>query len=299
MVLRLLLHRFHVLPQKLPASSILSSVFLSQLHPTFSLRPHCYIHDEPSTSSSSQSQSHSQSVVRTICSLVCQSYYQQTHVRFTPPKLHLPLDTESLTHDQAITVVASLADEAGSMVALSFLYWAIGFPKFRHFMRLYIVSATALIGNKNLERANEVMQCMVMNFAENGKLKEAVNMVVEMQNQGLVLSTQTLNCVLDVTVGMGLVEIAENMFVEMCQRGVSPDCVSFKLMVVACYNMGRVLEAERWLNAMVERGFIVDNATCTLIIDAFCQKGYVNRVVGYFWKMVEMGRWLRWVWHRM
>ena len=128
MVTHFLLHRFHGLHQKLPASSILSSVFLSQIHSTFSLRTHCYTPDQHFTSSSSQSQSQfqsqsqSQPVVRTICSLVCQSVYQKTHIRFTPPKLLPQLDSDSLTHDRAITVVASLADEAGSMVALSFLY---------------------------------------------------------------------------------------------------------------------------------------------------------------------------------
>ena len=99
------------------------------------------------------------------------------------------------------------------------MYWAIGFPKFRHFMRLYIVSATALIGNKNLERANEVLQRMVKNFAEAGKLKEAVDMVVEMQNQGLVLSTQTMNCVLDATLELGLIELAENVLMKCAREG--------------------------------------------------------------------------------
>jgi hypothetical protein len=82
-------------------------------------------------------------------------------VRISPTKLNLQQDADLLTQEQAITVVASLAAEEGSMVALSFFYRAIGFAKFRHFMRLYIVCATSLIGNGNMERAHEVMQCLM------------------------------------------------------------------------------------------------------------------------------------------
>lgn len=101
--------------------------------------------------------------------------------------MKLPIDSEYLTQEQAITVVASLADEGGSMLALSFFYWAIGYYKFRHFMRLYIVLAMYLIKNGNFERAHELMHFMLRNFGEIVTLKEATDMVFEMQNQGLVL----------------------------------------------------------------------------------------------------------------
>ncbi|KAJ6869522.1 hypothetical protein NC651_034302 [Populus alba x Populus x berolinensis] len=221
-----------------------------------------------------------QSLVRSICSLVCESYSQQTqHVRLLQsPSLNLSVNPDSLTHEQAITVVASLASEAGSMVALSFFNWAIGFPKFRYFMRFYIVCATSLIGNENFERAHEVMDCMVRVFAEIGRFKEAVNMVIEMENHGLVLTVRTLNCVTGVAGEMGLVDYAENVFDEMRVRGVCPDSVSYKLMAIAYCRMGRISDTDRWLKDMVRRGFVVDNATCTLMISTFCEKGFANKL---------------------
>ncbi|CDY51889.1 BnaC01g41300D [Brassica napus] len=100
----------------------------------------------------------SQSLVKSICSLVCHTYLRQTHVTLSPHRINLDLDANSLTHEQAITVVASLASEAGSMVALCFFHWSLGFEKFRHFMRLYLVTADSLIANGNLEKAHEVMR---------------------------------------------------------------------------------------------------------------------------------------------
>ncbi|XP_058001191.1 pentatricopeptide repeat-containing protein At4g19890-like [Hevea brasiliensis] len=71
---------------------------------------------------------------------------------------------------KVITEVASLAEEAGSMVALGFFNLAIAFAKFRHFMRLFIVCATSLIGNGSFDRAREAMRIMDRSFAEIGRL---------------------------------------------------------------------------------------------------------------------------------
>lgn len=87
----------------------------------------------------------------------------------SPPSLDLQLNTYSLTHEHNIAVVASLASEAGWMMALSFFCWAIGFAKFIHFMRLYMVCAVALIGNGNIKRVHKMMQCMVRIFTEIGR----------------------------------------------------------------------------------------------------------------------------------
>ncbi|KAL3654584.1 hypothetical protein CASFOL_001569 [Castilleja foliolosa] len=254
-----------------------------------SVRPFCQM---PSINNYSLSVSPSTAIKR-ACFWVCESYYNQqrkpSHLNPTHSLLNLPIDSDFLSPDQAITVVASLAEEEGSMVALSFFYWAIGFPKFRHFMRFYIISATCLIKNGNFERTHEVLRCMVRNFSEIGMLKEAVYMVLEMQSQGLVLTAHTLNCVLSVVNGTGCFEMAETVFDEMLQRGVVPDPYSFKSMAVIYCRLGMISDSERWLSSMLSRGFLVDNATCSLIIVAFCKKGFVNRAVWLFNKMVGMG----------
>ena len=84
-----------------------------------------------------------------------------------------------MTDEQAIFIVAFLANEVGPMVALSLFNWVLEISKFRPFMRLYIVTAT-LIKNGNFDQDNEVMQCQIRNFAEVGRLNEAVGMVFEM-----------------------------------------------------------------------------------------------------------------------
>ncbi|KAG6402117.1 hypothetical protein SASPL_138990 [Salvia splendens] len=232
-------------------------------------------------------------VIKRVCFWVCDSYYNQqkksTHSDSTRPLLNLPIDADSLTADQAITVIASLADEAGSMVALSFFHWAIGFAKFKHCMRFYIVAASCLIKNGNFERTHEVLRYMLWNFAEVGMLKESIDMVLELRSHGLVLSSHTLNCALSVVNGMGCFEIAQNVFDEMCERGVIPDAYSFESMVVAYCRAGRVSDADRWLSDMLSRGFLVDKATCSLILNMLCANGRVNRALWVFNKMVEIG----------
>ncbi|CAI9112849.1 OLC1v1013346C1 [Oldenlandia corymbosa var. corymbosa] len=219
----------------------------------------------------------------TITSLVQESYNQQqqqrTHFSFWPAffKRNFPVKENSdlLTPEEAITVAASLTNTEGSMVALGFFYWAIELPKFRHFMRFYLVLVICLMRNGNSERANEVMHYMVRNFWEVGLLKEAVDMVFEMQNQGLVLSVHTLNCVLNVAVEMSWLDLAEDVFDEMCKRGVSPNSCSFESMVVGYCRLKRVMEADRWLVAMLERGYLVDNAT------------YLRQALAFLTKMVK------------
>ncbi|KAG7542187.1 Pentatricopeptide repeat [Arabidopsis thaliana x Arabidopsis arenosa] len=240
-------------------------------------------------SSSSPSSSPSQSLVKSVCSLVYNSYLRQNHVIQSPHRVNLDFDANSLTHEQAITVVASLASESGSMVALCFFYWAVGFKKFRHFMRLYLVTADSLIANGNLQKAHEVMRCMLRNFSEIGRLNEAVGMVMDMQNQGLSPSSITMNRVLEIAIESGLIEYAENVFDEMSVRGVCPDSSSFKVMVIGCFRDGKIQEADRWLSGMIQRGFIPDNATCTLILSALCENGLVNRAIWYFRKMIDLG----------
>ncbi|CAI9112400.1 OLC1v1012848C1 [Oldenlandia corymbosa var. corymbosa] len=244
-----------------------------------------------------QSSPNLNSVVQTITSLVQESYNQQqqqrAHFSFWPAffKRNFPVEENSdlLTPEEAITVAASLANTDGSMVALGFFYWAIELPKFRHFMRFYLVLVMCLMKNGNSERANEVMHCMVRNFGEVGLLKEAVDMVFEMQNQGLVLSVHTLNCVLNVALEISWLDLAENVFDEMCKRGVSPNSCSFESMVVGYCRLKRVMEADRWLVAMLERGYLVDNATCTLVMDVFCETDCINRALWIFGTLCDIG----------
>ncbi|KAK3430327.1 hypothetical protein EUGRSUZ_E01870, partial [Eucalyptus grandis] len=161
------------------------------------------------------------------------------------------------------------------MVALSFFHWAIGSDNFRHFMRFYIVCAASLIGNGNSERANEVMQCLVKSFAEIGRLKEAIDMALEMQKQGLVPTTRLMNFAMEVAIGRGFLDYAQNVFDYLSERGVCPDPNSYKLMVVAYCRMGSILEADAWLRKLIDRDFVIDNATLTLITNSFCEKGFM------------------------
>ncbi|KAI3798484.1 hypothetical protein L1987_33761 [Smallanthus sonchifolius] len=237
----------------------------------------------------SPSPSSSKSVVRTVCSLVCQSYYQQqTHFKSSPTHLNLPIASDFITPEEAITVVGSLTDDAGSMVALSFFYWAIRFPRFRHFMRFYVVAATSLIENSNLERAHEVVRCMVRNRGEIGRLKEAVSMIIELRNQGLDPCTQTLNCVVTVATETASIDLARKVFEEMCERGALPDSSTFKVFITSYCRINQISQVDQWLTAMLDKGFVLDNATSTLVLSAFSETGgWTDKAFRLFLKLVR------------
>ncbi|KAI3710993.1 hypothetical protein L2E82_40794 [Cichorium intybus] len=172
---------------------------------------------------------------------------------------------------------------AGSMVALSFFYWAIGFAKFRHFMRFYVVTATSLIENGNSERAHEVMRCMVRNLAEIGRLKEAVSMVIEMRNQGLEPCTQTLNCLIGVAIEMSSIELARKVFVEMSERGALPDSCTFKILTISYCKSNEISHLVR------SESYKPNVLTYTAMITGYCKEGKVNRAEMLLTRMQEQG----------
>ncbi|KAL5698182.1 hypothetical protein ACHQM5_029254 [Ranunculus cassubicifolius] len=216
------------------------------------------------------------SIIPTVCSLVVHSYNSNSMYYNKP--ISLQLNPSFLTPEQAVTVFASLITTSGSMVALSFFYRAITIPKFRYFMRLYIVPTTSLIEQGNVEKDHEVMRCMVSSFVEIGKVKDAVDIVIEMYNQGLSGNVHTLNY------------LAEYVFDEMSKRGVSTNSCSFGIMIGGhCREGSGIEEVERWLGLMYEKGYYLENVECTLVVDFFCKKGYVNKVFGLFERMNEKG----------
>ncbi|KAJ0987344.1 hypothetical protein J5N97_005700 [Dioscorea zingiberensis] len=222
-----------------------------------------------------------ESILEGACSLVSRAYEDGDR--------KLRSFQMELSREQALCVVSLLAEREGSMVALSFFHWAIARPEFRHFMRLFLMTASALVLRGNLEKAREVMRCMVLCFSEIGKFGEAVDMVFEMRNQGMRLDVHIMNYILRVAVELGLVDYAHNLFDGMPLYGALPDFVSFKTMITGYCNAGRVLDVEKLLIVVEGRGFRIDNVTCTKIVEAFSKKGMFGKVFGVFRKMSDMG----------
>ncbi|KAI3890731.1 hypothetical protein MKX03_019123 [Papaver bracteatum] len=234
--------------------------------------------------------------ISTICNLVNQSYssYQSestsTATTTMPKLLNLQIDPSVLTPEQAITVIASLINNSGPMVALSFFYWAIRILQYRHFMRFYITTASSFIQSGHPDKAHEVLRYIVANFNEIGKLDYAINMVFEIHNLGLPPNVHTLNCILRIIVESSLMKLAENVFVEMSDRGASPNACTYRTMIIGhCREGSSISVVEKWVDEMMEKGFVLDNVACTAMVDLFCKKGSVDKVFGVFEKMCEMG----------
>ncbi|KAH7656199.1 HCP-like protein [Dioscorea alata] len=222
-----------------------------------------------------------QSIPETACLLVSRAYEDGDR--------KLRSFQMEITQEQALCIVSLLAEREGSMVALSFFHWAIARSEFRHFMRLFLTTASSLVLRGNLEKAREVMRCMVMCFSEIGRYTEAVDMILEMRNQGLPLDVHIMNYILRVAVELGFIDHAHQLFDVMPLHGILPDFVTFKTMVAGYCNAGRVSDVETLLILVESRGFRIDNVTCTRIVEAFCKKGWHGKVFGVFSKMLDMG----------
>ncbi|KAG6404426.1 hypothetical protein SASPL_136673 [Salvia splendens] len=258
-------------------------------------------------------------VIKRVCFWVCDSYYNQqkksTLFDSTRPLLNLPIDADSLTPEQAITVIASLADETGSMVALGFFYWAIGFAKFKHCMWFYIVAASCLIKNGNFERTHEVLRCMLWNFAEVGMLKESIDMrlipdsysfesmvvaycragrvsdadrwLSEMLSRGFLVDKATCSLILNMLRANGRVNRALWVFNKMVEIGLKPNLVHFSCLINGLSSRGSVKQAFELLEEMARRGLKPNVYTHTSLIDGLCKKGWTDKAFRLFLKLVR------------
>ncbi|XWS12306.1 hypothetical protein CRYUN_Cryun37aG0078300 [Craigia yunnanensis] len=191
------------------------------------------------------------------------------------------------------------------MVATSFFYWALEISKFRHFIRLYIVTATSLIKKGNFDKANEVMQCLVRSFAEVGRLKEAVGMVFEMQNHGLKLKAETSNCILGVGFKLGLLNYLEKVFDEilfcdkgsvnrafwnfdkMVKLGFKPNLINYSCLINGLCKRGSINQAFGKLEEMIREGWKPNVYVHTALIHGLCKKGWTEKAFRLFLKLVN------------
>ncbi|KAG9443424.1 hypothetical protein H6P81_014764 [Aristolochia fimbriata] len=215
--------------------------------------------------------------------------------------LSLQIDAD-LNHEQAVTVSALLVESAGPVVALGFLEWAIRRAEFRHFMRLYITTASSLIDSGVWEKAHDVMRLMLMSFLEIGKLKEAIDMVIEMTTRGLPLTIHLLNFILRIAVDFRLIDLAEYAFVEMTERGVSADICSFKTLIIAYCKNGtytamiggyckenKLNRAEMLFSRMQEQELVPNANTYTTLIHGHCKVGNFTRAYELMDRMATEG----------
>ncbi|KMZ56785.1 putative Pentatricopeptide repeat-containing protein [Zostera marina] len=218
-----------------------------------------------------------------VCNVVCQCYEDGDR------KLETMQIGHDLSPEQASTVISMLIKKEGSVVGMSFFTRAISYVKFRYVMRFYITATLSFINHGNLEKAQELMRCMASSFAEVGKLRESVDMIFEMQNQGLPLSIHTLNWALRIAANMEDTEFAEYLFAEIRRYKVSLNFCSFKTMLNAYSRKGRVIEVEKIFKEMIARNHVIDNATCTLVVNALCEMGHTSKVFELFAKMQNKG----------
>ncbi|TVU24426.1 hypothetical protein EJB05_26860, partial [Eragrostis curvula] len=204
------------------------------------------------------------------------------------------LDPVELAPDDAIAMLPSLADSAGSAAALALFRRLSARADMRRLMHLYATTATTFVARGNLPMAHEAMRTMVAAFADAGRLQEAADMVLEMRSHGLPLCVETANWVLRVGLGHpGCFPLARRVFDGMTARGgdgeVRPDARSFRALVLGCCRDGPLEDVDALLSAMWARGFCLDHATCTVVVRAFCLKGRFKDVAELFRRMSGMG----------
>jgi pentatricopeptide repeat protein len=93
-------------------------------------------------------------------------------------------DPATLAPDDAIAALLLLADSAA---ALALFRRLAARPDLRRLMRLCATAATTFVSRGEHPMAHEAMRTMVAAFAEAGRLREAADMVLEMQSHGLPL----------------------------------------------------------------------------------------------------------------
>jgi pentatricopeptide repeat protein len=116
---------------------------------------------------------------------------------------------------------------------------------------------------------------MVVGYAQNGRVEEAMRLFQKMPERSVV----TWNAMISGCAQNGLVEEAQRLFQEMPER----DVVSWTTMVAGYAHNGYVDEAQKLFEQMPSPNITSWNA----MIAGYTQNGHVDEAVELFWKMPE------------
>jgi len=147
-------------------------------------------------------------------------------------------------------------------------------------------SAGVSVSN-SLESLIQKKNQAIYNAAWGGNCEEAMQLLKEMQNEGLQPEATTYNLILRGFAKKGNVHGAERLLMQMESAGVQGTICSYNTVLDACSKAGNAEACEKWLSRMLRHGPQVNVISFATTIYAWAKRGDEAKARCWFDRMTE------------
>ncbi|CAO2823740.1 unnamed protein product [Amaranthus hypochondriacus] len=120
---------------------------------------------------------------------------------------------------------------------------------------------------------------------EEGKVEEALNLMVEMVNMGLNPYDDTYNSLIIGCAKMGALAESFRLCREMTERDLVPSNSAFNEMLGKLCQSGNVKDANEMLTVCMEKGYLPDETAFLHLIDGYGREGNIQEVLKLYHEM--------------
>nr|GLL33905.1 pentatricopeptide repeat-containing protein At1g05670, mitochondrial isoform X1 [Ipomoea trifida] len=126
---------------------------------------------------------------------------------------------------------------------------------------------------------------MVHSLCRIGRVKEAHNLLLQMELRGCIPDVVSYSTVINGYCTAGELEPVLKIIEEMQGKGLKPNKHTFNSIILLLCKTGKVSYAEEVLREMISQGTTPDNVVYTTLIDGFCKAGVVTAAYRLFNEM--------------
>ncbi|CAH9090217.1 unnamed protein product [Cuscuta epithymum] len=152
-----------------------------------------------------------------------------------------------------------------------------------HEMALKVFGEFATLG---ISWDTESYNIIVHSLCQIGRVKEAHNLLLQMENRGCIPDVISYSTVINgyCTDMEHLVQVLK-IIVEMRRKGLKPNKHIFNSVVLLLCKNGKASSGEEVLRDMISQGITPDNVLYTTLVDGFCKSGDVSSAYRLFNEM--------------
>ncbi|GMY26109.1 pentatricopeptide repeat-containing protein At1g05670, mitochondrial [Fagus crenata] len=129
---------------------------------------------------------------------------------------------------------------------------------------------------------------IIHSLCQLGKIKEAHNLLVQMELRGCMPDVVTYGTILSGYCHVGELKKVLKLIEEMEIKGLKPNPYTYNSIILLLCKTGKVVEAEKVFREMMNRGIIPDNVVYTTLVDGFCKMGNVPTASGNLVQAVNL-----------
>ncbi|KAK6912459.1 Pentatricopeptide repeat [Dillenia turbinata] len=156
-------------------------------------------------------------------------------------------------------------------------------------MRFYIVFVNSFISLGDMDRAHEVVLCLVRSFSEIqrlGRVLEVYRWLIVMSDRVFVLDNATCALVIGVFFEKSFVSRVLGHFDKIVELGFAPNSINYTSLIDGLCKKGSIKQAFEVLEEMVKKGWKPNVYTETTLIVGLCKKGWTERAFRLFLELV-------------